>query len=203
MPYPKNLLNDHETVALDLHPHWWFFAKGVAALVVAIVAGILVLVFFDGDVQKYVVYAAIAAIVGCAIWVVKRYAQWSTTNFVITNDRVIYRTGVVAKSGIEIPLRRVNNVLFNQSVFERILGAGDLMIESGGETGQQRFTDVRNPERVKNMIYAQMEAATRSTEPGATGGDVVSQLEKLEGLLHRGSLSQREFDAQKRRLLGD
>ena len=33
MPYPKKLLNDYETVALDLHPHWWSFAEPAAALV--------------------------------------------------------------------------------------------------------------------------------------------------------------------------
>jgi uncharacterized membrane protein YdbT with pleckstrin-like domain len=200
VPYPRNQLNDHETVALDLHPHWWFFAKGVAALVVAIIAGILVLVLVEGDAQKYLGYAAIAAILGCAVWVVRKYAQWSTTNFVVTNDRVIFRTGVISKSGIEIPLRRVNNVLFSQSVFERMLGAGDLMIESGGETGQQRFTDVRNPSRVKNLIYAQMEQVSNRT-PSSGVVDVASQLEKLEGLLHRGTITQKEFDEQKRRLL--
>ena len=43
--------------------------------------------------------------------------------------------GVLAKQGIEIPLERVNTVFFNQAIFERMLGAGDLTIESGGETG--------------------------------------------------------------------
>ena len=33
MPYPKKLLNDYETVAVDLHPHWWHFAEPVSALV--------------------------------------------------------------------------------------------------------------------------------------------------------------------------
>ena len=40
MPYPKKLLNDNETVALDLHPHWWFFAKSGASMLVSILVGI-------------------------------------------------------------------------------------------------------------------------------------------------------------------
>ncbi len=32
MPYPKKLLNDYEELAVDLHPHWWYFAEAVAAL---------------------------------------------------------------------------------------------------------------------------------------------------------------------------
>ena len=42
MPYPKKLLNDYETVALDLHPHWWYFAEPVVTLVASIVLGIVV-----------------------------------------------------------------------------------------------------------------------------------------------------------------
>ena len=72
-------------------------------------------------------------IVGSAVWLLVRYVQWLTTNFVITSDRVIFRHGVFAKSGIEIPLERVNSVHFNQGIFERIIGAGDLLIESGAE----------------------------------------------------------------------
>lgn len=203
MPYPKKLLNDYETVALDLHPHWWYFAEPVVTLVASIVLGIVVLVFLDGDAEKVLGYISIALLIACAIWLVIRYAKWANTNFVITSDRVIFRSGVVAKSGIEMPLERVNNVLFNQSVFERVLGAGDLLIESGGEAGQQRFTDVRRPERVQNLIHAQMEVneSRRFGGGAAAGTDVASQLEKLEGLLERGTLSQQEFDDEKRRLL--
>lgn len=203
MPYPKKLLNDFETVALDLHPHWWFFAKAVMALVASIAFGIVVLVMLDGTSQSVIGWVALVAIVFSVLFTVKRYLQWSTTNFVVTSDRVIYRSGVVAKSGIEIPLERVNTVHSNQSVFERIVGAGDLLIESAGETGQQRFTDVRKPDRVQNLIHSQREAnQSRMFGGGAQHvTDVPTQLEKLEGLLQRGTISVDEFEAQKRRLL--
>jgi uncharacterized membrane protein YdbT with pleckstrin-like domain len=139
------------------------------------------------------------------VWFGIRYLKWSTTNFVITSHRVIYRSGVISKRGIEIPLQRINNVLSHQGPFERMIGAGDLLIESAGETGQQRFTDVRNPQRVQNLINAQMEMKERDRggELVPPPTDVASQLEKLEGLRDRGSLTPEEFEAQKRRLLGD
>lgn len=207
MPYPKKLLNPNETVALDLHPHWWFFSEPVMALIGSIIAGILVLTMLDsGNTRKYLSFAALALIVLSAIWLLQRYSKWVTTNFVITSDRIIFRQGVVAKSGIEIPLDRVNNVNFAQSVFERMLGAGNLLIESGGEDGQQEFSDIRRPHEVQNLITAQAEkkivGRMRSgSSPTPAAPDMASQLEKLEGLLQRGSLSQEEFDTQKRRLL--
>ncbi len=203
MPYPKKLLNDYETVALDLHPHWWYFARPVMVLVASVVAGILIRVFTDDDVEKVLTWIAIISILCGVLWLVVRYMKWATTNFVITSDRIIFRSGVIGKSGIEIPLERVNNVLFNQSIFERMLGAGDLLIESGGEDGQQRFSDVRHPERVQNLIHSQMEVNESRAYGARSGGtDVASQLEKLEGLLERGTISREEFDEEKRKLLG-
>ncbi len=208
MPYPKKLLNDYETVALDLHPHWWFFAEPVMALVTSVIVGILVRVFLDGDAERFLTYLSIVAIIGTAVWLAGTYAKWANTNFVITSDRIIFRSGVLSKSGIEIPLERVNSVHFNQSVFERIIGAGDLLIESGSELGQQTFTDVKDPDRVQNLIHAQMEQNEhRMYQPGRGGPlppppDVASQLEKLEAMVQRGSLTPEEFEAQKRRLLG-
>ena len=92
-------------------------------------------------------------------------------------------------------------------VFERMLGAGDLLIESGGEDGQQRFTDIRHPDKVQNLVHAQVEALIHHRagyRAGATtgGGDVTVQLERLEGLLQRGTITQQEFDSQKAKLLG-
>lgn len=202
MPYPTKLLNADETVVVDLHPHWWFLAAPVSALIGAVVVGILFLAWDVWDVLKV---AVLLVIVGAAITSAIRFLRWNSTSFVVTNNRIIFRTGLVAKRGVEIPLDRVNNVNFSQSVIERILGAGDLLIESGGESGQSRFSDIRQPEKVKNLIHNQMQARdvqSRTVIQGAGGTDLATQLEKLEGLRDRGSITAEEFEAQKRRLLG-
>ena len=203
MTYPRRLLNDHETVTVEVHPHWWFLWAPCVALLLSIVAAIATLRFTDADTATRTVagWASIAALAISATWLVVRYAKWLTTHFVITNRRIIFRAGLLAKRGVEIPIDRVNTVHFSQGVFERLVGAGDLLIESGGESGQQRFTDIRQPDRIQRVIHAEIEAHRR---PSSSAGehDVASQLEKLEALLLRGSLTDEEFDRQKRRLLG-
>jgi uncharacterized membrane protein YdbT with pleckstrin-like domain len=207
MPFPKKNLNANETIALDMHPHWWYFAEPAWSLLGSIVLGIIVLAKTDAGTNGRRVLGTLALIllVVTAIWLVIRYMKWLTTNFVITSNRLIFRQGVVGKSGIEIPLERVNNVNFHQTVFERVLGAGDLLIESGGEDGQQRFTDIRHPAQVQNLIHAQMEGHFQRragyVTPAAPAGDVTEQLQRLEGMLQRGTLTQEEFDIQKSRLL--
>ena len=208
MPYPSRLLNDYETVAVDLHPHWWYFAQPVAALIGSMLLGVLAKIFADdaGTLRVAVVYFVIALIVASMAWVVVRYLKWTTTSFVITSDRLIFRTGVVSKMGVEIPLERINTIHFSQKVFERLTGSGDLIIESGGEDGQQRFTDIRRPDQMQKAIHAQKEAHNRrrfAVSNGDVGSiNVAGQLEKLEGMLKRGTLTAEEFQWQKDKLIG-
>ena len=204
MAFPSRLLNDNETVSVDLHPHWWFLAAPAIAIVAAIVAGVVTLVATEGDSTWRTVagWATIVAIVASACWLLGRYGRWLTTHFVITNRRVIFRTGLLTKRGIEIPIDRVNTVYFHQSIWERVLGVGDLLIESGGETGQQRFTDIRQPDRVQRVLHAEMEARELRGRGPDSVVDVAGQLEKLESMLVRGTLTADEFERQKRRLLG-
>ena len=209
MPYPQDALHPSEDLILDLHPHWWYFAEPAFALVGVIIVSIIVLAKDpEGNLGKVLKVVVIAGLVLAGVWLLIRYLKWVTTHFVITSQRVVFRTGVLAKSGIEIPLDRVNNVNFHQSVFERILGAGDLLIESGGEDGQSRYTDIRHPDRVQKLIHAQVEGLAQRragygpTPAAAVGVDVADQLERLEGMLSRGTLTAEEFELQKRKLLG-
>lgn len=200
MPFPRKLLNEGEDIVLDLHPHWWYFSGPVAATVVTAVAAIA---FRDAhDVIRILLLGLLLASV---VWLAVTYLKWSTTNVVVTTDRLIDREGVLAKRGKEIPLERVNDIAVSQTFFERLIGAGDVTVESGGERGQQVFTDIAKPFIVQNVIYTQMERAKEHDAQRAYGGarelSIPEQLEKLDDLRQRGIISQAEFDAKKTQLL--
>jgi uncharacterized membrane protein YdbT with pleckstrin-like domain len=208
MPLPRELLNDYESIAVDLHPHWWYFVPTATGLGAAIVLSIFVQLGLDGDVERFLSLVLLVLIVVLAFSVLWKYLTWRTTNFVVTSHRLIYRSGVLAKSSVEIPLERVNNVNFRQSIFERMIGAGDLLIESAGSDGRQRFSDIRNPSKVQNAIHAQIEAKSEMRAGQGSGRsseaepDVTEQIARLHDLLGRGAITQAEYDDQKRRLLG-
>ena len=218
MAFPTKLLNEGEEIVVDLRPHWWFMAKPTIVLLIAIVLGIVIASQLDGDGfwNDTARWVDVVLIVGTLLWFGARYGKWVTTNFVVTTDRLIYRVGVFAKHGIEIPLERVNTVFFNQRIFERLLGAGDLSIESGGETGKQTFSDIRKPSVVQAEIYRQMEANNARMYAGRQGvGNVPTttptgvpdhlsvpqQIEKLDELRQRGVLTEAEFAEKKAELL--
>ena len=202
MPFPRKLLLADEDVALDIHPHWVFFAESVALLLLGIVMGLGALVLKTGNVKKGLGWVALVVIVAGILWTIVRYMKWVTTNFVVTSHRILHRHGVFAKAGVEIPIDRVMNVNFAQSVGERLLGAGNLLIESGGEDGQQTFTDIRKPQSVQKLILAESTRTMRAHVGQNGGADVASQLEKLEAMMQRGTLTAEEFAVQKARLLG-
>jgi uncharacterized membrane protein YdbT with pleckstrin-like domain len=211
--FPSKLINENEELVLDLRPHWWYMAEPTGALIGAVLLGIAVIANVDSGGVGTVLRLVIAALIlFCLAWFGIRYAKWSTTNFVVTSERVVYRVGVLAKQGIEIPLERINTVFFQQSIFERLLGAGDLGIESAGERGSETFADVRKPSAVQNEIYRQMEANNArmyggmrqaASAPAATApvDDVPAQLERLDDLRKKGVISEQEFAAKKADLL--
>ena len=201
--FSRRLLNEDEDVVLDLHPHWWFLIEPLLALTAVTVLGAWVQ--FGTDVPSWV-KAPLGILVLVALgWFILRYLQWITTHFVVTTDRLIYRHGVLSKHGIEIPLERVNTVFFSQTILERMVGSGDLVIESAGEQGRQSFANVRKPSAVQNEIYKQMEAnENRKFDRIGTprGGDSIpAQIAQLDDLRQRGVISQAEFDAKKQQLL--
>jgi hypothetical protein len=158
MPYPRRLINQGEEVAIDLNPHWFYFAKQIAAGIGVLVLFVLVMVGTSGGLQDVAWYAVVLALLAWAGWLAVRYLGWRTTYFVVTNKRIISRRGVVSRRGHEIPLDRISNINFTQRIFERMIGTGDLLVESAGESGQSRFTDITNPEYVQQEIYRQIEA---------------------------------------------
>ena len=201
MPFPRKLLNDTEDVILDLRPHWWFLAGPVAALAFFVALSVVVQVTVGNDVATI---ASLVPALAALLWFGGRYLRWTTMNFVVTNERLIRRSGVVAKRGKEIPLDRINDISYSQTIFERIIGAGDLTIESAGERGQETFSDVRRPAVVQQEIYRQIEAVREREAQRTSGGHTLSipeQLDKLDELRQRGVISQAEFDAKKAKLL--
>ena len=202
MPFPRKLLNEGEDVILDLHPHWWYFARPGAAVVVTAVAAIAL-----WNVHELLRFLLLGLLLGSVGWLAVTYARWSTTNVVVTTDRLIHRSGVLGKQGKEIPLERVNDISVSQTFFERVIGAGDVTIESGGERGQQVFSDISKPFIVQNVIYVEMERAQERDADRSSGRtraadlSIPEQLEKLDELRQRGIISQAEFDAKKTQLL--
>jgi uncharacterized membrane protein YdbT with pleckstrin-like domain len=202
MRYPRRLLTDDEEVLTQFRPHWRVLLSPLLwAMVLAAAAGIA-LAALDAPVDTL----AAAAVV--PVWLLlsgRAVVTWWFTTYVLTTERIIVRRGMIARSGTEIPLENIVNVLFSQTVIERMLGYGDLVIESAGSQGQSRLTDIPDPQGMQSEVYRarELRALHFASPTGPRSDDVVSQLERLAELRERGHLSDEEFDRYKQRLLHD
>ncbi|MBV8160665.1 MAG: PH domain-containing protein [Acidimicrobiia bacterium] len=161
MPFPRRLLNGDEAVVLDLRPHWWVLAGPAAVLALSLGVALTVSVGVPGAAHDPVLIASLVLVLLALARFVRRYARWATTNLVLTTERLILRTGVLAKSGREIPLPRIADIAYRQRLLQRLIGAGDLLVESAGERGQEVLRMVPNPVRVQQAIHQQLVRARR------------------------------------------
>lgn len=223
MAYPKRLLNEGEEIILDMRQHWialWLAFAWTFVIVVALV--ILLWLTWDVAVLRFVVIAA--AVVAFGILAGFQYATWLTTYFVVTSERVISRSGVFAKRALDIPLDRINDINFRQTIVERLFGSGTLIISSASEVGNNIFKFIKDPEMVQNRIYRAREdeelrdhhqiadalrgpgttapAPAADASAGAPATDSPAEkIRHLAQLRDEGLISDEEFEAKKTELL--
>jgi uncharacterized membrane protein YdbT with pleckstrin-like domain len=156
--YPENVLARDEHVVLHRHPHWKRLLGSALVLLLASAlaafgAGWVNQTDWDEN-AKRIIFGVIAALwlvlVGwLTVW---PFLTWWTTHFVITDRRVMFRHGLLTRSGIDIPLARINSVEFKHGVLDRMLRTGTLIIESASQDPLE-FYDIPRVEQVHSLLY--------------------------------------------------
>lgn len=205
MGFPIAQLNDNEEMILDLRPHWWFCIRPALAIILAAVA--LATSAAKGAPAVVQQFGG-ACLLLAVLWLGARLIRWVTTNFVVTTERLIHRSGVLARHEVIISLDRIQAVLADTTILERLLGTGDLTVESAGERGLQVFRDIARPTAVQQEIDRQAERYRQrrysngapAAEP-TTRPSTVSELERLGALFDRQVLTRPEFEDLKAAIL--
>lgn len=203
MRYPEHLLTDDEEIVREFRPHWKVLLPALAWAMLLAAAGGIAFAALPFDVARW------APLIGVVVWLLvvgRSVLTYWFTNYVLTTERIIVRRGMIARTGSEIPLESVVNVLFSQTVIERMLGYGDVTLESAGVQGRSVLDDIPDPEAFQSQVYRVREARALALRdsPGPSRhatGDVIGELERLADLRERGHLSDVEFETRKQRLL--
>jgi uncharacterized membrane protein YdbT with pleckstrin-like domain len=216
---PQLDLMPHERMVLYAHPHWWFFWKqalgGVAILAVFMLRWVV------GETLATLLWWVV--ILGLVVWLVDtiyEFVQWQTTRFAITTERVSYQHGLVRQHGVSIPLNRINNVNFSQSLIARMLNNGIVTIESAGETGDSVFENIPDPSHVRSVIFEQIQADEQADSerdaaalaqvmqqqahaPASTRPSAEERLQRLQQLHEQGLVSDDEYARKRAQILED
>jgi uncharacterized membrane protein YdbT with pleckstrin-like domain len=156
--YPENVLATDEQVVLHRHPHWKRLIGPVLVLLLitalsAFGAGVVQQTDWDATAKKVVQLVVLAVWLIVVGWLsVWPFLAWWTTHFVITDRRVMFRHGLLSRSGIDIPLARINSVEFRHGIIDRVLRTGTLIIESASQDPLE-FYDIPRVARVHSLLY--------------------------------------------------
>ncbi|HEY5840403.1 MAG TPA: PH domain-containing protein [Mycobacterium sp.] len=158
MGYPENVLATDEQVVLHRHPHWKRLVGPVLVLLLvtalaAFGAGVVQQTDWDATAKKVVQLVVLAVWLIVVGWLsVWPFLAWWTTHFVITDRRVMFRHGLLSRSGIDIPLARINSVEFRHGIIDRMLRTGTLIIESASQDPLE-FYDIPRVAQVHSLLY--------------------------------------------------
>jgi len=170
--YPEKVLADDEQVVEHLHPHWitlvpatfWF-------IVICGSAGVAIAFLPSGGAHGPLLIAII--VIGFLLLCVltfRPWISWRTTHYVFTTHRVLIRRGVLRHVGRDISLQRINDVAFSQSLWDRIVKAGTITIESAGEHGQETLSYIPKSDQVQQILNRLIEQDGERRARQAYGG---------------------------------
>ena len=126
--------------------------------------------------------------------------------------------GVFTLNSKESPLDKINNVSYNQTIWGRILGYGDVQIQTAAEIGSTTYRMVEKPEKLKDTItlmqeeYKKFQISSQAKElakaissgsQNQNRNDFTAELGRLFELRQKGILSEEEFNAGKKKILGE
>lgn len=137
-------LQDGEQVSWANRPHPVALgSRFVASLAVAL-TGLLAAAWAWNDGYRLVGWLALAVAVGGLASAAVAYARWTNTRYVITNEQLYAKRGLVSRNVTQLSLERVQNTTLQQSVAGRLLGYGDITIYTAG-SGDPEVTFARAP----------------------------------------------------------
>lgn len=128
MPYISENLNPDEKIIFETRLHWLM-------IIITLLWGWIL--FF--------------------IPVVVVFLKYLTTEFALTNQRIVIKYGVFSRKIEEAPLDKIQNISLRQSLFGRIFNFGTIVIQTAATFGRDTFPYVRDPNKLRKYVSEQID----------------------------------------------
>jgi uncharacterized membrane protein YdbT with pleckstrin-like domain len=204
----RTALKKDEKIHIIIRQHW---IKLVLPILVWLVLGILLIWAFNSTGFWITLVLALVPLY--------MYLEWKHNLWAVTNLRVVDESGFFSRYSKESPLDKINNVEYDQTLWGRVFGYGDVDIQTAAEMGETTYKLIHHPKLLKDTIthaqeeYKKLQISNQATQLAqaiaqtsakstATPQMVADELHKLFELLQKGAITAEEYQAQKNRLLG-
>lgn len=206
----RTALKKDEKILLITRQHWLKLVLPFFAWLLLAIA--LIWWLHNGTALVIVLLAALYPLIEYVNW---RHNLWSVTNL-----RIVDETGFFTRYSKESPLDKINNVEYDQSIWGRLFGYGNVDIQTAAEMGETKYVLIHHPKLLKDTIThaqeeykklqissqaSQLAEAIARTNAGAGTSPsqqmIADELDKLFSLLQKGAITEEEYLAQKGKLL--
>jgi uncharacterized membrane protein YdbT with pleckstrin-like domain len=210
----------------------WFAPVADSGVAVLMLLGVVVLAWIEpnqvGDgflsfIWRIVDLVQLGLFLGAIGWIVYNIVAWRTAEYGVTTLRVRGHEGLIKKRNTDSLLTSITDVASRSGVVGRTLGFGNIrVLTASGDTGEDNFTSVKQPDAFKKVVIEQKTAAMTASQPAApapaappagaaapapaaagsaASADPMAQIDQLAKLRDAGAISAAEFETKKAELL--
>lgn len=147
MSYIQNNLQAGEEIKYKADIHWYIFAYPVILLLLS--------AFFSSAQTGLFYYVSILLLLSGLFQLIKRILLKMGAEYVVTNKKVILKSGILNRDALELVLNKCEGIRINQNLMGRMLGFGSIVVTTGGVTN--KFDFITNPIKFRNEINAQIQ----------------------------------------------
>jgi uncharacterized membrane protein YdbT with pleckstrin-like domain len=151
----SNLLSD-EQVIYKTHLHWIIFLKPFLMFLLCIPFYKLGVMLDLENLPAFKFFFLFLPAALAFIGAIAAMLTYVTSEFGLTNQRVIVKIGIISRTTSENLLQKVENIQVNQSIPGRLLGFGNIIIHGTGGT-REAFNLINDPLTFRREIQEQIE----------------------------------------------
>ncbi len=152
---PRKFLNDDEELLAELRPHW-IFLFGPLFTSIGVWAALIVLVVLWRNAPSALNYPILIVALIPGLWLLGRFVRWRSYVVALTSTRVLVRQGILGRDTVQLRLQRITEVNIRQTLVERVLGTGSLLIDVQGEDDTLTLEYMRKPAVVQRVLNSQI-----------------------------------------------
>jgi uncharacterized membrane protein YdbT with pleckstrin-like domain len=149
----KTFLLPNEQIVFQANPHWLFLLVSMGQIFLFFFLYYFFacpfLGFMAGTLGHYCYIAALMILVFISLIY---FLDWRFNRLYLTNYRLIRESGIIGKRYMSVRLENIEDMTCTFGILGRILGYGDLGIESAGTHGQMVFKGIPKPRKMKTLI---------------------------------------------------
>ncbi len=207
MAYAEKNLAPGESIVYRARYHWIFFRSGLLVLLLAAILGGAALYASKtspgAGVAGPVLYLALGFAGVAAILLAARAIRAANDEFVVTERRVMRSVGLLSREHEQAPIEKIQDITVTQSVLGRLLGYGDVSLETASERGTLLFPAISAPEGLRSAIWTRTGgSAVHAVHAGSAAlPGTAARMEELENLRRKGMVSEAEYAAKRRDIL--